>query len=313
VLGKSYIDVALSAARQYAPAGTKLFINDYSTTDTNKLACLVQVVRDLRSRGIPIDGVGHEMHNSINYPSPQAIANAVDTLHENFRDLEQQITEFDLSVYNAGDIKTDYGSAIPPAVLAEQGWLYERTFSLFRRLAGKISAVTIWGMADDDTWLDGFPVTRTDYPLPFDMSLQAKPAYWGVVDAKMLPGYGLKFSSSVTGTGKTYTITLTATNGDVGPAYTTLINSITLQHVEFRRSACTATVVPPSTFPVSLGDIPVSGTASASFNVTLSGCDGEGIWVVEVPWSSATYHTGTYIFITELGHDRGRDSDGDHH
>ena len=53
VLGKSYIDIALQAARQYAPAGTKLFINDYSTTDPNRLACLVQVVRDLRSRGIP--------------------------------------------------------------------------------------------------------------------------------------------------------------------------------------------------------------------------------------------------------------------
>ena len=31
VLGASYIDVALQAAEQYAPPGTKLFINDYST------------------------------------------------------------------------------------------------------------------------------------------------------------------------------------------------------------------------------------------------------------------------------------------
>ena len=66
VLGKSYVDVALEAARQYAPAGTKY---DYSTADLNRLACLVRVVRDLRSRGIPIDGVEHEMHNAINYPS----------------------------------------------------------------------------------------------------------------------------------------------------------------------------------------------------------------------------------------------------
>ena len=71
VLGKSYIDIALQAARQYAPAGTKLFINDYSTADSNRLACLVSVVKDLRDRGIPLDGVGHEMHNAINYPSPE--------------------------------------------------------------------------------------------------------------------------------------------------------------------------------------------------------------------------------------------------
>ena len=76
VLGKSYIDIALQAARQYAPPGTKLFINDYSTTDPNKLACLVRLVVDLRSRGIPLDGVGHEMHNAINYPSTQAMVNS---------------------------------------------------------------------------------------------------------------------------------------------------------------------------------------------------------------------------------------------
>ena len=64
----------LQAARQYAPAGTKLFINDYSTTDPNRLACLVKVVRDLRARGIPLDGIGHEMHNAINYPSVKAMA-----------------------------------------------------------------------------------------------------------------------------------------------------------------------------------------------------------------------------------------------
>ncbi len=38
------------------------------------------------------------------------------------------------------------------------------------------------GLADDDTWLDTFPVTRKDAPLLFDTRLQAKDAYWGVVD-----------------------------------------------------------------------------------------------------------------------------------
>jgi endo-1,4-beta-xylanase len=80
VLGKSYIDIALQTAREYAPAGTKLFINDYSTTDPDRLACLVKVVRDLQQRGIPIDGVGHEMHIDINYPTPEAFEDAVRTV-----------------------------------------------------------------------------------------------------------------------------------------------------------------------------------------------------------------------------------------
>ena len=55
---------------------------------------------------------------------------------------------------------------IPDSVLVEQGWLYAKYFDAFRELKGKLSRVTLWGMADDDTWLDGFPVARTDYPLP---------------------------------------------------------------------------------------------------------------------------------------------------
>ena len=299
VLGKSYLDVALQAARQYAPAGTRLFINDYSTADPNRLACLVKVVRDLRARGVPIDGIGHEMHNAINYPSVSAMENAINTVHRAFPDIEQQITELDVSVYNAGNITSNYGLNIPPAVLAEQGWLYQSYFDLFRRLSNKISAVTIWGMADDDTWLDSFPVSRTDYPLPFDMNLQAKPAYWGIVDKTKLPGYGLKFSATVTaGQQGTRVITVTATNGDVGPAYATQLNNLTLKQDSGTR--CTPTVTAPGAFPVSLGDIPANGTASVSFTISLQGCNPHTEWEVRVPWSASVYETGTFHFEADF-------------
>ena len=201
VLGASYIDIAFKAAKQYAPAGTKLFINDYSTTDPDtaglpgESGARARAVAAFRSTAI-----GHEMHNAINYPSPESMAKAIDTVASNFPDLDQQVTELDMSVYNAGDDTSNYGNNIPPSVLAEQGWLYKQYFDVFRQLRGKLSAVTFWGMADDDTWLDSFPVTRTDYPLPFDMELQAKPAYWGIVDPTQLPGYGLKFRAPKTGT-----------------------------------------------------------------------------------------------------------------
>lgn len=304
VLGKSYIDIALKAARQYAPAGTKLFINDYSTTDPNRLACLVRVVADLRARGIPLDGVGHEMHNAINYPSVQMMVHAIDTVHFFFPELEQQITELDMSVYNAGDITSNYGDNIPPSVLAEQGWLYRNYFDLFRHLKGKVSAVTFWGMADDDTWLDSFPVARTDYPLPFDMGLQAKPAYWGIVDEAQLPGYGMKFTATTAeGSNHTATITVTATNGDVGPAYTTQINSFNLQQIF--GPPCHATVTAPGSYPIALGDIPASGTASAVFTVNLTGCKSHSRFVLYAPWSSATYETGALWTILDFDGDDG--------
>ncbi len=303
VLGKSYIDVALQAARQYAPPGTKLFINDYSTTDPNRLACLVHVIRDLRSRGIPIDGVGHEMHNAINYPSVTAMVNAIETVADKFPEIEQQVTELDMSVYNAGDTTSDYGDAIPPAVLAEQGWLYKNYFDAFRRLKGKLSAVTFWGMADDDTWLDSFPVVRTDYPLPFDHGLQAKPAYWGVVDQTKLPGYGMKFSASMSaGTGNTRTVTITATNGVVGPAYATQITGFSLK--QDSGPPCTPTVTAPGAFPIVLGDIAPGASASASFTIRIVGCNPNSEFVLKAPWSSATYDTGTFVMETNFRRDQ---------
>jgi endo-1,4-beta-xylanase len=309
VLGKGYIDVALQAARQYAPKGTELFINDYSTTDPDRLACLVRVIRDLRERGIPLDGLGHEMHNDINYPSADAIVQAIDTIHENFRDLDQQVTEMDVSVYNAGDNTSNYAPTVPPSLIAEQGWLYEQYFDALRRLRGKISAVTFWGFADDDTWLDSFPIDRLDAPLPFDTELQAKPAYWGIVDPTRLPGYGLSFSVSEShdkGERHNTRVTVTAVNGDVGIAYATQINGFTLQ--QFGGERCRPVVTAPSGYPIVLGDLAVGGTASATFTVSFEGCGDFADFALSVPWSSATYDIGTFLSVIHhhREHDQGK-------
>jgi endo-1,4-beta-xylanase len=190
VLGASYLDITLRAARLYAPPGTQLFINDYSTTDPKRLACLVSVVAHLRLRGVPLDGVGHEMHNHIDNPSPVAMFGAIELLAVLFPHIHQQVTELDVSVYPAGDNTSNYGAnggSVPESLIAQQGRLYEKYFKVFRALKGKLDAVTIWGIGDDNTWLDSFPISRLDLPLPFDTRLQAKPAYWGIVDPTKLP------------------------------------------------------------------------------------------------------------------------------
>ena len=185
------------------------------------------------------------------------------------------------------------------AVLAEQGWLYENYFDAFRQLKGKLSAVTFWGMADDDTWLDSFPVVRTDYPLPFDHGLQAKPAYWGVVDETKLPGYGMKFTASIAaGTQDTRTVTITATNGVVGPAYATQITGFTL--TQLSGPPCTPTVTAPGAFPIVLGDLPAGGTASATFTISIMGCNPNATWTITAPWNANTYETGTFTMTTNF-------------
>jgi endo-1,4-beta-xylanase len=297
VLGRQYIDIALEAARAYAPPGTELFVNDYSTTDSNRLQCMIRLVRYLRQHQIPLDGVGHEMHNHIDNPSPFAMYWAIETLHRLFPGLRQQVTELDESVYAASANTSNYGAnggSVPAAVVAEQGWLYKDYFDVFRALKGKLEAVTFWGMADDNTWLSTFPITRLDEPLPFDALLQAKPAYWGIVDPTQLPGYGMTMALTGQASGAPWqTWTITATNPSEGTAYDTQIDSAMLFQVAGR--PCRALLTPPSKYPVVLGDVGAGGTASASFNVQFQHCGKDARFALWAPWSANVYQTGTLV------------------
>ena len=60
---------------------------------------------------------------------------------------------------------------------------YEGIFSLFRQYRDVISGVTLWGIADDMTWLDNYPVkNRKNWPLLFDTEHQPKKVFFKVVD-----------------------------------------------------------------------------------------------------------------------------------
>jgi hypothetical protein len=187
ITGTDYIDRAFRVAREVQP-NAKLFINDFDTTNPTKRQFLLNLIADLQSRGVPIDGIGHQMHNNVDFPSGQAI---VDTINM-FSDLgiDNQITELDVSIYSnslPGPI-VDYAD-IPVDRLILQGYRYRTFFQAFRQLQGKISSITFWGQADDHTWLTS--ATRVNAPLLFDTSLRKKFAYWGLIDPLQLPGADL--------------------------------------------------------------------------------------------------------------------------
>lgn len=181
ICGTDYIDRAFQITREVVPTA-KLYINDYDTTNPVKRAFLLNLIQNLKNRGIPVDGIGHQMHNNIEYPSAAAIVQTIN-LFSQIPGIDNQITEMDVSVYNNG---TQTYSTIPASVLRKQGYRYRDHFDAFRSLQGKISSVTLWGLADDQTWLSTFPIARLEAPLLFDDSLQAKLAYWGIVDPARL-------------------------------------------------------------------------------------------------------------------------------
>ncbi len=178
--GSDYISKAFTIAHQVAPTAT-LILNDYSETDPAKRACMYNVVKSLQQQGVPIHGIGMQMHINIENPSVAAIEETI----EMFSELgEVHITEMDMSIYTNDN---DAYTTVPEEVLIKQGYRYKDIFEVFKRHAGKIGSVTFWGMADDHTWLATWPKERTNLPLLFDKHLQAKYAYWGIIDPTQLP------------------------------------------------------------------------------------------------------------------------------
>ncbi|WP_139083906.1 endo-1,4-beta-xylanase [Paenibacillus sp. HGF5] len=193
ITGLDYIRTAFHAARDAAGPEAKLYINDYSTHNPKKRDYLLNLVKQLKAEGVPIDGVGHQTHINISGPSIQQISDSIRMFGE--AGFDNQLTELDVSVYTNN---TDAFQTVPQELLDKQGYRYKELFEELKRLdqmgvdagveGGWISNVTLWGIADDHTWLHDRPAGtgRQDAPFPFDKQYQAKPAYWGMVDPSRL-------------------------------------------------------------------------------------------------------------------------------
>jgi endo-1,4-beta-xylanase len=56
-------------------------------------------------------------------------------------------------------------------------------FAVYLKHRDIVDRVTLWGVADGDSWLNDWPVRgRTNHPLLFDRSGRPKPAFDAVVE-----------------------------------------------------------------------------------------------------------------------------------
>lgn len=279
--GTDFIDTAFRTARALLPAHVKLYYNDFSTTDVPKLACLHKLVAGMKARGVPIDGIGHQMHISLGYPTPVSVNNMVRSLATAFPGISQQVTEMDIKVSDNGPFYSTYED-IPPAVHAQLGYAWRNYFNTFRQLGGLIDSVTIWGQADNHTWLT--TGSRAEAPLLFDQSLKAKPAYWGIVDPSKLPGANLSGSiAAKAGTADARVWTLSFSNPGPGTAYGVRLAGLKLRQTG--GAACTPVV--KTAFPVALGDIASGGAANANVTIDFTGCPALAAFAVDAPFNAA--------------------------
>jgi endo-1,4-beta-xylanase len=193
--GFEYVKDAFDCAAQARNAigrnsgNMKLMLNDYNTELPGKRANVVQIVQALLDAGVAIDGVGHQFHLQVTADVSQVTAalTAVEALNGT---LVNHVTELDVSIYaDPGECfaqraippcLADVGAIAPQSLLSAQALKYRELFNAFNR--PRVTSVTLWGISDQTSWLNTFPVTRANHPLLFDRSLNPKWAFWTVVD-----------------------------------------------------------------------------------------------------------------------------------
>ena len=126
--------------------------------------------------------MGIQGHWNIHWPSEDDIRRAIE-LYASLG-LQIQITELDLSMYEFKDNRCDLTTPTQEMIsLQEQR--YESIFRIFEAYKEVITGVTFWGVADDHTWLDDFPIAnRKNWPFLFDMNHEPKESYYKVIGIK---------------------------------------------------------------------------------------------------------------------------------
>lgn len=188
ILGEEYIPLAFQYAHEADP-DAELYYNDYSMANPGKRAGVVKMIKDLKSRGIRIDAVGMQGHIGMDYPKIDEFEKSLLAFAET--GVKIMITELDLTVLpspnpNVGaevsasfEYKKEmnpYQDGLPADV--SQAWTNRMNdfFRLFLKHQDVITRVTMWGITDNDTWRNNWPMMgRKDYPLLFDRNYKAKP------------------------------------------------------------------------------------------------------------------------------------------
>lgn len=193
IAGEEYIAEAFHTAHAADPKA-KLFYNDYYNYIPARQQAIFNLLQTLLNQDVPVHGVGLQAHiNTIpsNDPNHQSSQQSVKNLEKAIQlyaslGLEVHITEMDVSLYIGGFPYTekDYytEASIPESLKLKQAERYAAFFEMFRRNSDIIASVTLWGIADDNTWLSEFDSGRADFPLLFDTQHQPKKAFDAIMN-----------------------------------------------------------------------------------------------------------------------------------
>src|SRR5690606_29489188 len=167
--------------------------SDVCSSDLEKRAGCIRLIKKIQVAGVRIDGVGIQGHWHLGKIPLKEIEESI--LEYSALGLKVSFTELDVEVlprnFSGADIsqrmKSDptmnpYTNGLPDSIQQQLAKDYQALFNLFLKHRDKIDRVTFWGVHDGQSWLNGWPVPgRTNYPLLFDRNFQPKPAFHRVV------------------------------------------------------------------------------------------------------------------------------------
>jgi len=160
-LGEGYIEKAFRQAHLTSPQ-SRLIYNDYDVAwEGPKADAMYQLVTRLLADGVPVHGVGFQMHVDSNF-------NRYDSVQRNFQrfadlGLEIFITELDVSTPDGDGSNHD----------ANQATVYRDILSLCLAQPA-CKALQVWGLTDRYSW------RRDRRPLLLDQDFNAKSAYYSL-------------------------------------------------------------------------------------------------------------------------------------
>jgi endo-1,4-beta-xylanase len=197
IIGDGYIEKAFQYAHKADP-DAELYYNDFSLENEPKRKGAIELIKKLKADGVPITAVGLQGHLKMNWPTVEQ----EDATISDFAKLgvKVMITELDVDVVRAtqgnrtADIDANaqrvaganvYSKGLPSEVQRALAKRYADIFAVFLKHRDVIERVTLWGVTDDDSWLNTWG--RVDYPLLFDRKGRPKPAFKAVIEAARKP------------------------------------------------------------------------------------------------------------------------------
>lgn len=179
-----FIVNAFRYANKYAPSDVLLCYNDYNEYESAKMdgicKLLDAIIAAEKDSSLParIDVMGMQAHASVNIPA-STIENAVKKYIA--KGLDIHVTELDIATKVENNQTT----------LAKRYKEYYNVYLKYRKTSAKngVSSVTIWGLRDEDTWLNMDSQKKwhgnvNQFPLLFKGSkYYCKPAFYSVLEA----------------------------------------------------------------------------------------------------------------------------------